>query len=205
MNTIKASLIFSLLVISTSLSASIRTEKTSKNLIVDFYATRNTEIDFEYIEKDIRQAFSKAIQQKCNSILFRNNKGSFFKIIKGKDEVTKVEYYINEIKNEIDAMSIIDYKEGKLLRTEKTRISGPKYRSETYINGRLDSTYETDWTLGYFTTETSTYKSGNYTYVTKTFYVPEKYDIKEIRETGTKTIIQSGISSFVTETYHIEQ
>lgn len=76
-----------------------------------------------------------------------------------------------------------------------------QYHSDTYKNGKLESTYSSDWNLGYFPPSTSTYVSGGVTYVTKKYYSPEKTrNIWEKRILG-KKIVKKGEDVRIAEIY----
>ena len=58
-------------------------------------------------------------------------------------------------------------------------INKAKYVSETYCNGKLENTFESDWDGDYFEPERSTYKSNGDIWITKTYYKPPYYDYVE--------------------------
>lgn len=82
----------------------------------------------------------------------------------------------------------------------KKRIPA-QYHSDTYINGKLESTYSSDWNHGYFPPSTSTYVSGGVTYVTKKYFTPEKISNKWEKRIIGKKIIQKGEDVRIAEIY----
>jgi len=119
----------------------------------------------------------------------------------GKENLEDADTQVAKFKSKIEEMKSFDFVEGKEKRIERVNIPS-KYRSETYLNGELIDTYESDWDSGYFKTTTSTYKSGKDTYLTKTFYVPPKTIEKEYA-TG-ESVEVAGIVNFVNKVYFIK-
>lgn len=84
----------------------------------------------------------------------------------------------------------------------RTSITIPaQYHSDTYINGKLESEYSSDWTQGYFAPKTSTYKSGRDTYTTKTYYTPVRYKYSWTRPVKETKLIQKGETIRLREIY----
>ena len=195
-----------LMTVSPVIWADIKTRKEGKVLVVDFYIPRDSTALFEsdslmswsFIEKDLQEVLDIASQQKCNAILLRDKKDEYFKIVKGKEYLT-----MDYLKGIIDEMSHTTFVPGKVIGHEKVRASGAKYRQETYLNGKLHDTYESDWTSGWFAPKTSTYRSGGDTYVTQTFYVPPADKIIEKREPGKEVKIE-GYIVFAEDVYRRE-
>lgn len=179
--------------------AEIKTRKEGKTLLVEFYYPKDTSLfgtdslSLDYIMGDISEAFSLAATQKCNGIIFYDKDGGTSSVIVGKGVIHSPEAKLAEIRESIEGMWETQSIPGKVIGHSTVRTSGAKYRQETYLNGKLQSTYESDWSAGWFAPETSTYKSGGDTYVTKTFYVPPKSETKEIREPGTSRIIDGNV------------
>lgn len=192
--------ITSTIIFCSSISATVVTKKSGKSLIVEFHTKSLSEVSIEYIETDFRKAMAEANNQNSSTVLFKDNVGNFYKIVKGKDKISQVDQCCNELKNEIAKMAVHSSVQGEKIKTERVKLRNPQYRSETYINGRLDSTYETDWTTGYFPPETSSYKTGNRTYVIKTYYVPEQYGMKDVFAPS-YTITTQGIQIFINKVY----
>ena len=179
--------------------AEIKTRKEGKTLLVEFYYPKDTalfgtdSLSLDYIMRDIRDAFSEAANLKCTGIILYDKSGEASNIIVGKDIIKIPDAKLAEIRQSIEDMSETQYIQGKVTGQKRVTASGAKYRQETYLNGKLQSTYESDWSAGWFAPETSTFKSGGDTYVTKTFYVPPRSEMKEIREQGTSTLIPGNV------------
>lgn len=191
------------LVTSLSLSATIITKKDGKLLLVEFHAESIAAVDTETIVKDFNDAFDMAIQKKCNSIVFKERNGEFYMIVSGAEEVKAKDKYLDKLRTDIDGMATEESTLGEVIATHKEMVSGPKYRVETYHNGKLYSTYETDWSHGYFRPETSTYRSGSITIVDKKMYVEPKY--KEVNTyNGSVTVRTEGYEVLAHRLYIIE-
>lgn len=179
--------------------AEVKTRKEGKTLLVEFYYPKDTSLfgtdslSLDYIMKDISEAFSEAAAQKCNGIIFYDKDGGTSSVIVGKGVIQSPEGKLSEIRESVEGMWETQFTPGKVIGHSTKRTSGAKYRQETYLNGKLQSTYESDWSAGWFAPETSTYRSGSDTYVTKTFYVAPKSEIKEIREQGTSVLIPGNV------------
>lgn len=183
-----------------SLSAKVDCQKNGKLLTVRFYAEPTEEVTMDTVEQDFFEAIEIAQSQKCSNVIFVDLEEMFILYIKGKDEIAQPGKYFDSLRQDIERMEKREFKQGELIGTSKTFENGPKYRSETYKNGKLESVYESDWTHGYFRPETSTYKADGVTWVTKTMYVPPKYRTTYEYAPGTTTIIP-GIEVFANIAY----
>ena len=183
-------LIFVILAMSLTITsiADIKTKKNGKTLMVEFYYPNDSSLfgtdslSLDYIMKDISEAFSEAAAQNCTGVILYDKDGGTAQVIVGKNVIKAPEGKLQDLRQSIEVIG-----------HSTVRTSGAKYRQETYLNGKLQSTYESDWSAGWFAPETSTYKSGGDTYVTKTFYIPPKSETKEIREPGTSRIIDGNV------------
>lgn len=186
-----------------TLEAKVKIEKVSKVAVARFYIDNYDSVTIQMVEQDFVDALQKAHTMKVNTFMLYSNSGSPFFIIKGKEEMLQVDKHLSELKKKIDDMTTRDFKQGEVKSSRQVLASGAKYRSETYLNGRLTDTYESDWDAGYFKPSTSTYKSSSGTYVTKTFYVAPKYKTEYTYEKGTTTTIE-GIYHFARKIYILE-
>lgn len=188
--------------------ADTKTKKTGKTLLVEFYYPKDTSLfgtdslSLEYIMRDIGEAFSEAASLKCTGMILYDKDGGTSNVIVGKGVIKSPEGKLSEIRESIENMRETQYIPGKLIGHTTVKRSGAKYRQETYLNGKLQSTYESDWSHGWFAPETSTYKSGRDTYVTKTFYVGPQSETKEVREQGTSVMIP-GNAVFARKMYRV--
>lgn len=185
------------------IEAKVKIEKVSKVAVARFYIDNYDYVSMQMVEQDFVDALQKAQTMKVKAFMLYSNSGGPFFIIKGKEEMLQVDKHLDELKKKIDDMTTRDFKQGEVKSSRQVLASGPKYRSETYLNGKLTDTYETDWDAGYFKPSTSTYKSSSGTYVTKTFYVAPKYRTEYTYEKGTTTTIE-GIYHFARNIYIIE-
>lgn len=117
-----------------------------------------------------------------------------------KKEIEAVNKWIELVKEQINNMSYTEHIKGDVIKSWKVRKSGPKYVTETYLNGKLQDRFESDWDMGYFQQTSSTYTSGSDTYVTTTYFKPEQYETKQEYGPG-KTVIYSGVKAFVSRVY----
>lgn len=186
-----------------TIDAKVRIEKVSKIAVARFYIDNYDSVSMQIVEQDFVDALKEAQTMKVNTFMLYENSGGPFLIIKGKKELFQVDKYLEELKKRIENMTTRDFKQGEVKSSRQVLASGAKYRSETYLNGRLTDTYETDWDAGYFKPSTSTYKSSSGTYVTKTFYVAPKYKTEYTYEKGTTTTIE-GIYHFARKIYTLE-
>ncbi len=142
-------------------------------VIAEFYANPSDSISIDYVLADYRDMFRQAMKAKsCHTIYIFTAKDDFYKII--HKDTLDVEKYMASLEQEFEKESWTTTVK-KVTGTRRERVSGPKYRSVTYHNGRVDSVYESDWSSGSFSSETSTYRTGSDTYRTVTSYVPEQY------------------------------
>lgn len=202
----KLLIITALLSVSFVTKGEIKTRKEGKTLIVEFFYPKSSElfdeqITIDYISKDISDAFAQAQEQKCNTMLFCDNKNNFFRIFKGKEQIVAKEEATNAIIKAIEEMDEWEDVPGKIIGKKTVKSSGAKYRSETYLNGKLKDTYESDWSAGWFAPETSTYQSGSDIFVTKTFYVPPKTETIYERAPGERQLKESGVKVFAKQVY----
>ena len=150
--------------------AEIKTRKEGKTLLVEFYYPKDTSLfgtdslSLDYIMGDIGEAFSLAATQKCNGIIFYDKDGGTSSVIVGKGVIHSPEGKLSEIRESIEGMWETQFIPGKVIGHSTVRTSGAKYR-----------------------------QSGGDTYVTKTFYVPPRSEMKEIREQGTSTLIPGNV------------
>ena len=186
-----------------TIDAKVRIEKVSKIAVARFYIDNYDSVSMQIVEQDFVDALKEAQTMKVKTFMLYENSGGPFLIIKGKEELFQVDKYLEELKKRIENMTTRDFKQGEVKSSRQVLASGAKYRSETYLNGRLTDTYETDWDAGYFKSSTSTYKSSSGTYVTKTFYVAPKYKTEYTYEKGTTTTIE-GIYHFARKIYTLE-
>lgn len=178
-------------------TAEIKVKKENKILLIEFYYPKDSvsdlfnenDLGMDYIVKDLREALITADREKCNTAILYDREGGMFKIIKGKEKFHDVEATIESLVGDIEGMSYTEFKEGKIIGERKVRDAGAKYRQDTYLNGKLQSTYEADWSQGWFAPTTSTYKSGADTYETRTYYLPPSTKTVYDREPGTNVTV----------------
>ncbi|NLX40921.1 MAG: hypothetical protein GXY75_03355 [Bacteroidales bacterium] len=164
------------------------------------FQTQTDSITLHTIEKDFIEMFNIANKLNCKAIMLYENNGLPYMTIYGKREIKLVNKWLEILKAQINEMSKTEYIKGDAVKSWKVRKSGPKYVSETYLNGKLQNRFESDWDMGYFKPTTSTYTSGSQTYVTKTFFQPEQYETKYQYGPG-KTVINSGVKAIVNRVY----
>ena len=186
-----------------TIEGKVKLEKVSKVAIARFYIDNYDLVSMETVEQDFLNALREARTMKVKSFMIYDNEGRPYLIIKGKEEMLQENKYLNRLMTAIEDMTTRNFERGKVKSSRQVMTSGPKYRSETYLNGRLTDTYETDWDAGYFKPSTSTYRSSGDTYVTKTFYVAPKYRTEYTYEQGTTSIIE-GIHFFARKVYILE-
>lgn len=176
--------------LSMTASAAVRTSlKGSKGdvLVAEFYLLTSDSLTVDYVLNDYKDLLERAVNnKKCKSIYIFTADNSLYKII--KKDTLDVSKELNRFETNFDNITYtasVSIPNG----TRREFVSGPKYVSKTYHNGRLDSVYESDWSGGSFSTETSTYRSGYDTYETKTYYQPAQYktvtDYKIVKTTYT--------------------
>ena len=187
-----------------TIDAKVKIEKVSKVAIARFYIDNYDQVSMETVEQDFLNALREAQTMKVKAFMIYDNTGSPYLIIMGKEEMLQEDKYLNELTKKIEDMTTRNFERGEVKSSRQVMASGPKYRSETYLNGKLTDTYETDWDAGYFKPSTSTYKSSSGTYVTKTFYVAPKYRTEYTYGEGTATTIE-GIHHFARKVYILEQ
>ncbi|MBQ6286967.1 MAG: hypothetical protein IJK73_04850 [Bacteroidales bacterium] len=186
--------------------AEIRTKKTGKILSVEFYIPKDSTALFEneepvtwpYIENDIRKVVEEVARQKCKTLIFYDKEGKIFKAFKGKDQLT-----IKFINYSIESLECTKYIQGEVIGKKTVQKNSAKYRMDTYLNGKLYDTYESDWTSGWFAPTTSTYKSEGHTFVTKTYYLAPSSETIEVRAPG-KYVKTEGYTIFAESVYRLE-
>ena len=193
---------------SQTVEAKFKIEKVSyKIAVVRFYIDNYDYVSMQMVEQDFVDALQEAHTMKVKTFILYSNSGMPFLIINGKEEMLQVDKYLDKLKKEIDDMTTYEFQQGKVKSSRLVFVSGAKYRSETYLNGKLSDIYESDWDAGYFKPSTSTYtcrtSNGMDVYVTKTFYVAPKYKTEYTYEKGTTTTIQ-GIYHFARKVYITE-
>ena len=188
-----------------SVSAEIKTEKHGKTLIVKFYTDGYNQVTEERFQNDFTNAMQVAINQKCTAVAFKDNTGGWYKIIKGKKELQFIKTHLDKVMLEIEKMQITETKRTQKPSKRPISTGKAKYRVDTYINGILESTYETDWEGDYFEPSTSTYTSGQYKCVTKTYYVPKETIYIDVMVPIYETmVITKGITAFAEKVYFIK-
>jgi len=183
-----------------SLSADFRANKSGKVLIVELTATPNTEITMELIKEDFLKAMSKAVSLKCKALELKDKNGEYYFIVVGKEELLQPDKHFDRLAKQIEAMKTSTFIKGEA-KVIKYKTSA-MYVSETYLNGKLKDTYESEWTSGPFTPKTSTYRTGLDTYVTKTYYRPPQTKESIEYGPGTSTTIP-GIINFAEKCFYI--
>ena len=179
--------------------ADIKTKKNGKTLMVEFYYPNDSSLfgtdslSLDYIMKDISEAFSEAAAQKCTGVILYDKDGGTAQVIVGKNVIKAPERKLQDLRQSIENMRETQYIPGKVIGQTISKTVGAKYRQETYLNGKLQNTYESDWSSGWFAPETSTFKSGGDTYVTKTYYVPPRKETQDVREPGTSVDIDGNV------------
>ncbi len=193
------------LAMSISLSAQARVSySANKKTLTAFFSAADDEIvTMDSFKRDWYDAVQYAIDNKYKCLIFQGANGEYFQVIKGNEQLYNADWYWSVLEGKIAKMGSTTYIQGEEIGRENVKVSGPKYVSETFINGKRDSIYESDWHNGPFPTETSTYKSGGDTYVTKTYYRPAKYEEK-IKYAPGKRIVVTGIEEFAKQTYFRE-
>lgn len=186
--------------------ADIKTRKEGKTLLVDFLISKDSTALFQedsipqwsYFEKDIQDALNAVAQQKCNAMIVYDKDGQIYKIFKGKDQLT-----MKHIKDICDGMTYTKHIDGDVIGKKTVKRNVAKYRQDTYLNGKLQSRYESDWSSGWFAPTTSTYKNGGDTYETRTYYYPPTTETVEIRGPGEDVKIE-GYTVFAEMVYRHE-
>ena len=196
-------LISILCLVTNTSEAKIKTEKAAGALIVRMYIDDYANVTMELLEQDFAEALSVAQKRKCKTLMIYDNSGNPYYIVTGKEKFQQTDKQLEKLREIVDGMTTTEYIKGKVKSSKQVKVCGPKYRSETYLNGRLVDTYETDWSQGPFKATTSTYRTSGDTYLTKTFYVPAKYKTEEEYEPGT-SIVKEGILRFAEEVYYLE-
>lgn len=187
-----------------TIEAKVKLEKVSKVAVARFYTDNYDLVSMKTVEQDFLSALREAQTMKVKTFMVYDNEGRPYLIIKGREEMHQENKHLNRLMAAIEDMTTRKFEKGKVVSSRQVMTSGPKYRSETYLNGKLTDTYETDWDAGYFKPSTSTYKSSSGTYVTKTFYIAPKYRTEYTYEQGTTTIIE-GIHNFARKVYILEK
>ena len=178
-------------------SASIITEKQGKYLAVSFIDDGN--VSEETVKQDFYDALAQALAKKCSSVAFRDKNGIFY-YVNGKESLRNADGEFLKFMDEINKMQTESYVPGEVIGTRKVWVSGPKYHLDTYCNGIIESTHESDWEHGPFAKQESTTRIGNDTYKTVIYYTPDRYKTVEIREPSEK-IITPGIDVFISKAY----
>lgn len=206
MKRILLSIAFLITVSLTSMMADVKVRKDGKILLVEFHMPQSTDLynegslSMDYILSDMKGALETASAQKCNTIVIYDNNGQIMKIIKGKERINDIQGTLGMMKGYIEDMAHTETIPGKIIGVSNRKTGNARYRQETYINGQLQSSYETEWTQGPFETKSSMYKSGNDIITTKTFYLPPSYETIMNREPGT-TVEIDGPTEFVKKAY----
>ncbi len=167
---------------------------------MSFYTDLLVNVSEETIKQDFYNALEEAKVRHCSNVAFRNKEGMFFLIIKGKDCINNPNDEYDKLMMTIEQMEEKTYIPGKVISSHKRNAGNAKYHSDTYVNGNLTNTYESDWRGEPFPRKESTYRSGNDTYKTVTYYTPPTYIVDEEREPGTYDITP-GIDVFIRNTY----
>lgn len=184
----------------------IKTKKEGKILLVEFYIPRDSTALFEsdstmswsFVEKDLQDALIHASQGNYRSMIIYDKDGDIFMIFKGKEQLT-----MSHISEKIDQLGYIKHIEGEIIGKKTIKRSVAKYRQDTYLNGKLHDTYESDWSSGWFAPKTSTYKSGGDTYETRTYYLPPSSETVEVRGPGEDVEVK-GYTVFAEKVYRQE-
>lgn len=171
-----------------------------KTLVVEFHKSCNDSISIKAFIEDYEEAISIAnSDKKIKNVFFRDNEGGFFYLIRTREEIGDSKKHLSNLCSIIDGLEKHEFIKGEKISERKVLISGPKYRNTTTANGET-SIYESDWEGGPFKTEYSTYSSNGYYSQTKIEYVPPKYKIEPVYESG-KSIVIPGIIVFVNKVY----
>lgn len=198
--TIYLIIIATILLYASDMQAKFTMEKIRGTAVCRLYKEQSEDITMERLEKDFSDALREAALHKAKKFILYDNEGTPFMIIQGKDEISQVARQTDSLKARITRMETSEFIPGEIIGTEQIMVSGPKYKSVTYMNGKVIETYEADWEGGCFAPTTSTYKNESNTLVTRTYYIEPKYRTQNIYGPGT-TVAVDGLKNFVDKVY----
>lgn len=157
------------------------------------------ELTTDLFKSDWDKAIDIALSnQKVTQVQFKNVKGEILTWIMRNDLSNSSSVFdklVSDFSN-YDEVEII-YGDSVL---ERNKIPA-QYHKDTYLNGKLESQFSSDWNQGYFKPTTSTYKSGNNIYRTETYYTPVQYNNRWKREIIERKVTKKGETKKLEEIY----
>ena len=147
--------------------------KSGRTLFAGFTCKNGDSITIEQFRNDYDTMVKMATDKKCKTLVVMDAQDQVFTIINmsvsPQDCFGRLETAIHSY-DEIIILSPEEVKVEEIQHHEKA-----KYKSDTYINGKLDNTYESDWDMGPFEKKQSTltYVDGD-VYTTVSYYVPPR-------------------------------
>lgn len=140
-----------------------------------------------------------ASNPKVKQIQFKNTKNEMFVWIE-KANISNSNSVYEKFVSGFAAFDEVKVVYGdSVLVTKKTPA---QYHKDTYINGKLDSQFTSDWEQGYFKPSTSTFKRGNDTYTSKTYYTAPKYSNSWERPVKERKVVKKGETIKLEEIYN---
>ena len=146
--------------------------RTGKYISISIHETDNMSINHLLDEFD--KVIAIANDNKCKSIMIKDKDGNTWDVYVSHTKMWDTTYS-KKLLDTILAMKSTDTIYGKIIGTENVyRYEQAMYISETYVDGKLESTYSSEWTGDPFPSKTSTYTSSGSTWRTKTYYQPAR-------------------------------
>lgn len=167
-------------------------------MMVNFVSDDDS-LTLDLFRKDWNEAIDIATSnKKVKQIQFKNTRNEIISYI-AIDNIANSNDLFNKLVEDFSNYNETETVYGdSVLVTHRTKA---QYHSDTYINGKLDSQYTSDWESGYFAPSESTYKSGNNVYRTKKYYTAPKIERKWERKVIEQRIVKKGETKKLEEIY----
>jgi len=169
------------------------------NIVYDVNKYGVMMVNFVYSGEDLTTDmlvgdYSKAVDfayqnPKVKQIQFKDNKGDII-IWANKSDFKILNNKFEELIKDFSKFDIIETIYGDSVLKET--IIKAQYHCDTYLNGKLESEYTSDWESGYFRPSTSIYQTSTDIYRKEVYYTPKRKEYKWEVPIKEKRIIRKG-------------
>lgn len=185
-----------------SIQAKIVHDLNKYGILIVHFVSEEKMPTIEMFQEDCETAVDIASSNpKIIQIQFKNNQNELIAWI----EKDKLSNWHKDFEDLIKGFSSFDeydviYGDSVLVR----RTIPAKYHIDTYHNGKLESTYVSDWKGGYLAPSSSEYVSGNTRIVSKTYVTPSKIESHWEKPIIGRNLIRKGETIKLLEIYSYE-